>query len=354
MKDFNGFSSQELFELAIEKPVMAQLEITRNCNQSCIFCFRHCSKNQCYTDQGLDDWKDVIKKLVSIGVINLNISGGEVFLYSDFNDLIFYAKQNGIKSVTVNTNGIPELKNYQIELIDELVFSIHGLEEMHDNITGLPGAFRCVNKNLNYSLSQKIPVGINTVVCEENKDQLEDIYEYYQNYDLIFHAFNIAIDKSNLNQKQVEYSDIFKKYLPFLSKVPTGRKKLRHGMQNIVINDIEYYKKRFPLPHCAAGKYKLVIDHQGDVYPCRYFQTKDYYCGNVFVDDIQTIWKQGKGFKLFRDLARENHQLPDKCKGCIKKSMCRGGCLAWRIYNQKQNKYEQDVRCKFGDAYIGG
>ena len=36
------FSKTELHQLMWKKPNFAQIELTRNCNQSCIFCFANC------------------------------------------------------------------------------------------------------------------------------------------------------------------------------------------------------------------------------------------------------------------------------------------------------------------------
>jgi len=174
---------------------------------------------------------------------------------------------------------------------------------------------------------------------------------YFKDLDLNFHAFNLYIDCENFSKKVQEYKKIFPKYLKFLKTVPKEKRKLRHGMHNIFIKDKDFFHSTIPLPHCAAGKYKLVVDYKGDIYPCRYFQTKKYLCGNAIEDDLAEIWKNGKGFKYFRDIILKN-ELPLQCQSCFKKDKCRGGCLAWRIYNKELECYEKDIRCEFGNAYI--
>jgi radical SAM protein with 4Fe4S-binding SPASM domain len=114
----------------------------------------------------------------------------------------------------------------------------------------------------------------------------------------------------------------------------------------------KYYNRPIPLPSCAGGKYKIVIDFKGDVYPCRYFQTKKFFCGNIFKEKLERIWRNGKGFKFFRNIILYDI-LPPECRVCYKRSVCFGGCLIWRIYNKKQGCYEKDIRCKLGAAYIG-
>jgi len=344
------FTYNELFSLAIKKPESAQLEVTRNCPQSCFFCFRQCNPDIKFKTKSLAHWKGAINKLVAIGVNKINFSGGEIFLFPNISELFHYAKKQGIGTLVVNTNGIINLKKHDIDIIDELVFSIHGIKKDHDNITNFPHSFEKALESINYALSKKCHVGINTVVIPENINKLNSIYNFFKKLDINFHSFNLSIDQNKISQNPHKQKKLICSYLKFIKKLPTRRRKLRHGMQN-VIWEKKSFKSAIPLPHCAAGKYKLCIDYQGDIYPCRYFQTDQYKCGNVFKDDLEKVWKNGKGFKLFREMILKN-DMPIECTTCYKKYKCRGGCLAWRIYNPKLKQYGRDIRCKFGNAHI--
>jgi len=342
MKIINGFSREELFELAIEKPVMAQLELTKNCNQRCFFCFRYCEPSSRFKDMALKDWKIIINKLVKLGIEELNLSGGEIFLFKNLDQFLSYAKKKGIKKILVNTNGSIPLNNFDLSNIDQLVFSVHDLNNKHDSIVGLPGAFLALKKNINYAQSIKKKIAINTVVSRENFKNLKEIYNFFKNKKLLFYAFNLFIDRKNIISNEKWYKNNFKKYLSFLNTIPRDKLKLRHGLQNVYYNNKSFFKAALPLPHCAAGKYKLIVDYRGDVYPCRYFQEEAYLCGNMLTGDEKNIWKKGRGFEFFRSFIRKDFY-PRGCSKCFKKYKCRGGCLAFRkIIN---NQYEKDVRC---------
>jgi len=348
MKNINGFSQLELFELAISKPVMAQLELTKNCNQACSFCFRYCNPSAKYKDLSLRDWKKIIDKLINLGVEELNLSGGEIFLFKYLDSLLSYAKQAGIKRIIVNTNGSISLREHDLNNIDQLVFSVHDLGKRHEKIIGLSGSFSILQKNINYALSKKKEVGINTVVSKENIDYLPEIYEFFKNKKLIFHAFNLFIDRQQIKNNHDWYKKNIARYIRFLKNIPEERRKLRHGLQNVFYNKRSFFHASVPLPHCAAGKYKMIVDYRGDVYPCRYFQESQYLCGNLLKGDESKIWHQGKGFEFFRSFVRSNNY-SKACKGCFKKYKCRGGCLAFReIVN---DKYEKDIRCQIGFAH---
>jgi len=348
-----GYTYTELFQLAINKPILAQIEITRNCNHGCFFCFRQCQPGFKYNDQPLGKWLLILDKLYSLGIRQLNLSGGEVFLYKDIDSLIKYAKRKKFERIVVNTNGLIKISPAISKLTDEIVFSIHGLGKDHDQITGVSGSFKNLFSNLASCLKIRKNVGINTVVSENNIGDLEAIYDHFKDYKLLYHSFNLYIDRENLESKMADYSDLFNQYFAFLKTIPQSRLKLRHGMHNVYIDDKNFYQSTIPLPNCAAGKYKMVIDYKGDIYPCRYFQEEKYLCGNVFSDELQDVWQNGKGFEFFRHFVLAN-KIPATCESCLKRKKCLGGCLAWRVFNDKLKIYEKDIRCQFGNAYLRG
>ncbi len=143
---YNGFTKKELQKLMMSKPYFAQIELTRNCNFSCIFCFENCSNRKKYIDNSYEKWKEVIDKLYKIGVKYLHFSGGENFLHKDFIKILKYAKEKGF-NILINTNGSFDITK-AAEYADDFVFSVHGLNEVHNKIVGVPKSFEKVEKNI--------------------------------------------------------------------------------------------------------------------------------------------------------------------------------------------------------------
>lgn len=71
----NGFTREELAELMWEKPYFVQIELTRNCNYRCVFCFENCDAEKKYEDKPYQEWKNVINDLKTIGVKQIHFSG---------------------------------------------------------------------------------------------------------------------------------------------------------------------------------------------------------------------------------------------------------------------------------------
>lgn len=352
---YNGFEKEELFELMMKKPYFAQIELTRNCNFACKFCFENCSNRKKYQDASYDTWKKVIDKLYDIGVKYLHFSGGENFLYKDFFKIIKYSKIKGF-NILINTNGSFDIRKI-INYVDDFVFSVHGLNEVHDEIVGVFNAFKIVEKNIEEAYKQKKNIIINTVLIKENFKDFTNIYLYFKNkYNNIKYAPTLAIpcktgtkfDQSILpiNKKTIDYFD---KKLKELGEENIVYKHGFYGLQESDRNKVD-----FNMPVCAAGKSKLIIKYDGNVYPCNFFQTEEYQCGNIFTDDIEEIWNNGKGFQPFRELLRKEI-IPTKCKKCKKKVNCYSGCRAWTksyISGEMKLSCERDVRCEVMDAFI--
>ncbi|MGB9706885.1 MAG: radical SAM/SPASM domain-containing protein [Microgenomates group bacterium] len=349
------FSKKDFKELAIEKPVLAQIELTRNCNQFCKFCFRRLKGGK-YSEVKVEKWNNLIPKLFKLGISKINLSGGEILLYKDLLSFLQFSKKANFQ-ITLNTNGTYSLKPY-LRYLDEIVFSIHGLGSLHDEIVGLAGAFNLIEKHLSEIIRSKKAILINVVVIKKNFPFLKEIYDYFsKKYPLVkSYSFQIGIRPfGSLDNNTFLSLDkkTFRDYVRFLKMIPEKKLIYRHGLGPLISKESYSDPQYLYLPACAAGKYKFLITYNGDVYPCNFFTSKDYYCGNVFRDDLKEIWKNGKGFRPFREMFLKE-KVPQKCNFCEKKGFCFGGCRAWtKSYFVKGFTLERDKRCDYRDSHIG-
>lgn len=350
----NGFSKKELIHLIWSRPNFAQVELTRNCNFRCKFCFENCDANDIYQNQPLERWKSVIDSLHDLGIKKIHFSGGENFMYPHFKEILKYSKKIGLVNL-INTNGsidISEILPYS----DEFVFSLHGYGNVNDEITGFNGAFEKTVDNIRIALEAGKKVSVNTVLIRENFDNYIKLYQYLENtFDNLTYSPTIAIpcytgkkfDSLNIpiNNENME------KYLSYVKMVGKNKFVYKHGLYGLLGEE----EKNIQMPVCAAGKSKLIIKYDGSVYPCNFFQTNDFLCGNVFKDDIHEIWENGKGFQKFRSYYLDN-TLPDECMKCKKHNNCFSGCRAWTESYMKEDvdiKKEGDARCGIINAYVG-
>jgi len=351
-----NFSMNELYQLAWSKPSLAQVELTHNCNQRCIFCYNGHFENQNFKNLAETEWLVIFQKLFQLGIRDLNLTGSETFLYPNLIFLLKKAKEIGFR-IRIDTNGMLDISE-AIPYVEEFAFSVHGIGKTHEEITQTPGSFANLEENLLKALSNNVKILINMTLTKINYHQIKTVYEHFSNYSQNFKFSPFLAIPSNEGRNFDQHlltinREFLKNYIGQLRTIPAERLVLKHGFHSIFINNPGHYDcSQILLPNCAGGKNKIVVDYDGAVYPCNFFKGKEHYCGNILTDDATKIWRSGKGFLPFRSLITEE-KIPSTCKKCAKKPRCFSGCRAWtKLYRKGEFDYEKDIRCGLGAAYL--
>jgi radical SAM protein with 4Fe4S-binding SPASM domain len=299
----------------------------------------------------------MIAKLRNLGVRRLDFTGRESFMYSDFVALASWAKQQGFE-LRVNTNGTFAVSDV-LSSVDEIIFSVHGLRETHDQITKNRGAFSLIEENIQRTVKAGVKASINMSLLRSNYEQLNEVYNYFAaRYDINKFApsFPIAslFGSEFADEELILSRELVSDYVARLKMVPAENLVLKHGFHSIFIDKREHYHDNgLLLPNCAAGKHKLIVESDGRVFPCNFFKSEEFFCGNLLTGDEFQIWKFGAGFNRFRELILEE-KIPGECANCLKKPRCYSGCRAWSL-TYKEGGFEnvKDKRCDLGSAFIG-
>lgn len=75
-----------------------------------------------------------------------------------------------------------------------------------------------------------------------------------------------------------------------------------------------------------CGAY-LVVEYNGDVYPCDFFVEDGWKLGNICDGPLAGFFKH----PLMKKFAAARHSLDPECRGCPRLSWCHGGCLKDRL-----------------------
>lgn len=131
-------------------PIRVEWELTSKCNQHCMFCFN----TEHISDQELSfaGVKKIVDELDKNHVFDVVLSGGEPFLYTEMYSLLEYLSQKKLR-VNILSNGtvIPEnliqlISHHKSQFVIQL--SIEGLQNTHDTIVRLKGAFERVMERI--------------------------------------------------------------------------------------------------------------------------------------------------------------------------------------------------------------
>lgn len=234
----------------------------------------------------------------------LAFSGGEPYLRKDLVEIskIFY-DQNKPVFMLYPTNGLlPELIKEQTEQIlndckNSVVtvkLSLDGLHGDHDALRDTPG---CFDKTMQtYELLGELleqydnfELGINTVFCSDNQDNMDEIIDFVQSLTKI-KTHTISMVRGNLADAHFKKVD-YEKYRRAIDRLEKNLKNKTSNhyrfrgarlkaaqdiVQRRLIHQTLLDKKR--LIPCYAGRLNLVLTETGDVYPCEILSTS---FGNV-------------------------------------------------------------------------
>lgn len=141
-----------VIETCLEKPQLVILEVTNRCNLRCPNCPNKDMKRK-RGIMGFETYKKVVDECVALGVDNVCISGaGEPTLHPQLASQVAYAKECGIKSLTLITNAqllTPLLSAKLIQTgLDELMVSIDAATPETYSKMRPPGKLETVEENL--------------------------------------------------------------------------------------------------------------------------------------------------------------------------------------------------------------
>ncbi len=171
------------------------INITYECINACEFC---AVANRVRRPIPWPRLQEILREHRAAGTTHLDLDGGEPTLHPHLLDALRLARDLGYREINLTTNG-RRLAGRQavIDLlatgVGSLLVSLHGpTAEVHDAITGAPGAFDetlAGLRNLVALRPARLDLGVNVTVCRRNVECLEDLVARVQSE---------GVDKVNL------------------------------------------------------------------------------------------------------------------------------------------------------------
>ena len=131
------------------RPVYAGLNLTHNCNSHCITC--NAWKKRSLNELSSNEVFGLLRDLKKLGVLGVNLGGGEPLLRQDLPLIVAEAKKLGL-TTSLTTNGILLTQAVAKNLLDlglnSIVISVDGLGERNNYIRGVQGLFERNMANL--------------------------------------------------------------------------------------------------------------------------------------------------------------------------------------------------------------
>lgn len=341
------------------KILSAPLEVviypTLNCNLGCKFCFIK-NKNIIHDEINAKEWLKMLNETKRMGVLSISILGGEPTKYKEIEVLL-----KGIEVLDINTtmtsNGVEIADSIKEILIHSKhiipVFSIQSFSEKNKDLMGI--SYQKTLETVEYMLENKKEVRINSVYTNQNVDEFCEIIDYCISNKIKRYSIGAYVDinKQNTKIKNRSFAEIrildeqLQKYISnkygevdFVCSVEgcliySAYPELENDINELSEFEQEYFG-------CRAGRTKLEIYPNGDVFPCICFENKVKSTSNILNNSLREIWHNDK----FINALRDSKTLNSECITCGYNIICNSGCPAikYDIYGVDSCLYK-DPRC---------
>lgn len=171
-----------------DRVIKAQLEVTYRCNLHCAHCY-----TDPYNDPklfgrelSLGEIQRIIDEMVALGIVYLNLTGGEIFSRPDFFQIYDHAYRQGLL-LMLYTNGTM-LTRAIVERLEQsppfsLDISCHSVNEAaFDRFTGIPGSFRRFMSGMELLRESRLPFCFKTKAMTSNKGEIPQIRRFVESF----------------------------------------------------------------------------------------------------------------------------------------------------------------------------
>jgi radical SAM protein with 4Fe4S-binding SPASM domain len=334
-------------------------ELTLRCNLSCQMCpldlprIMHDKsdpefiKERQHEELSTEEVKQVIDDIAEMGVQDMTITGGEVFLRKDVFEIIEHITRTPIH-LCVNTNGWflrPEEARRLVELKPHaLSISIDGPDDLHDEIRRGKGSFRRLLEGIRNiqdakrELGVRRPkIGITVTVSALNQHRYSEVLDWLKDtgvdtvdFDYMFYTtpehnreteelIPLPVHKKEEDQdlpmylRQVNGQTLFEESQKAIQKgedydIPVGfgpPLKTPEQMERRFLDDEYAFVEK-----CFYPWKTFRISPYGDVYSC----SIDVAFGNVRQSSVKEIWNND-AYQVFRRALKKRRLFP-KCAKC--------------------------------------
>lgn len=301
-------------------PMRVELELTEQCNLFCSFCYN--SQNPVVSQKA----SDIISRLYDENVMEIILTGGEPMLHPNFEALYLRCCELFSK-VMVQTNGTKITKSVANFFAQTGIFgvnvSLHGLQEVHETLTKVPGSFDSAVTGIAHLLSAGVNVASNFVLTSVNAGCLPATIDYL--YELGVREITLTrFTPTGVGARNAELAISCDQLNEALTKAKE-KCALYGDLHMILANSIPYCALRQDLKqfceYCHFGSSRFYVDVSGHVLMCGMSRIS---IGNILEQSFHSM-KASSEIYCAHVCGTD---VPYSCQSCEHFRICRGGCRA--------------------------
>jgi pyrroloquinoline quinone biosynthesis protein E len=326
------------------RPYTLVAELTYKCPLRCVYCSNPLDYGRHDRELDTETWLRVLREAEDLGVVQLNLTGGEPLVRDDLEALIAEARRLDLYTNLI-TSGIPlrreRLARFRELGLDNVQISIQDTTAApSDRIAGLRSYDRKIEvagwvKELGF------PLTLNTVLHRENLDRVEEV---------IALAERLRADRLELANAQYVGWALTNRtaLLPAReqlerARVIAGRARARlRGRMEVLFVTPDYYTEVPKACMDGWGRRFLVVSPDGLGLPCHAaHKLPGIEFDSVRDRSLEEIWRASTGFAAFRG----EEWMPEPCRSCDRRGIDYGGCRC-QAYQLTGNAAATDPVCR--------
>jgi uncharacterized protein len=343
-------------DMPLKKPLASILikPAGPDCNMRCTYCFYR-KKSELYPETSShrmsnEVLEETIRQVLEEAStpVSFNWQGGEPTLMdlSFFQKAVEFQKKYGFGQIarnTIQTNGLL-LNREWADFLRKYQFlagiSLDGPEHIHNKYRFLRGgqySWSHIIDKVKLLLDSGVAVNALTVVNDYSVQFPEEIYAFHKNLSLTYMQFIPCLEPDPFHpDKKAYYCPPPETYGEFLTKLfDLWLEDFTDGRRTTSIrffDSLFYIYVGLEPPECTllpeCGVY-IVVEHNGDVYPCDFFVEPHLKLGNIREKKLINMLNSDSQ-KAF---GKRKSALPKTCLNCRWLLYCRGGCPKDRKFN---------------------
>lgn len=318
------------------RPGYAVWEITLRCDLACRHCGSRAGKarpNELNTEEALD----LVDQMAEMGVEEVTLIGGEVYLRDDWTKIVRRIKHHGMLC-GIATGGRGFTREVAAEAksagIDGVSVSIDGLEATHDYLRAKHGSFRSALAALEALRWAGVPRATNTQVNRRSRHEIGGVLDTVMPFGIYGWQvqFTVAMGRAADEPETLLQPYDLLEVVPMLAALRARCDD--SGIRFEPGNNIGYFgpfesvfrgkMRRGHTEPCSAGRTTLGIEANGDIKGCPSLTSADYVGGNIREARLSDIWLRREPLRFARGRTRED--LWGFCHDCYYADDCLGGC----------------------------
>ncbi len=310
------FSQQEIADAVRDGRLLSmEIEFNQSCNFRCIYCYASDTARR-RDELTKEEFEDVITQAKELSARKIIILGGEPMLYPHIMEMIRFIRGLGmdIELFTNGTSLTPAMAQFLYENNVRVILKMNTFDEsLQDTLSGRKGAYTQIQealknlKSVGYP-SPEHPMGISTIICQQNIDELARMWEWLRDQHIMPYFEMMTPQGGALEHNMLEVdSRTVQEFFNRISEID----RTKYGY---------HWDPKPPLVggECLRHQFSCVVNSEGYVQPCVGIT---FPIGNVRKQRLKDILHDSE---VVQDLKRYKELIKGPCGECAKIDECYG------------------------------